>query len=622
VRLSTALLGALIAAALVAPLASAAKDDTLLVSRAPGAKGSGGDGTSYGPSVSGDGRLVAFTSEAENLLAADKSFFPDAYVRNLVTDELTLADRANGVNGAVANETAFANDISANGRYVVFSTIASNLDPAVNEPDGDASQVYVRDLTTHKTTLVSRASGATGAPGDDIGSDRASISDDGRYVAFVSFSSNLSSDDSDLSQEIYVRDLVSKTTTLVTRSIPGVKEGYDSYNGSPEISGDGRFVAFTSSRDDLYTDGTDRNNVLVADLVTGTIDLVSRASGVAGAPGDRASDDASISRDGRFVAFTSDAGNLAPGADATHPDVFVRDRQTASTTLLTSGSDAGQPADAIWGSVAGAISADGRYVAIDSNEPGLVPAAPPGDEVGQVLVRDTKTGAAALVSRASGSKGALGNDSSGDPAISGDGRIVAFDSVATNLHPDSVAAGQEDDVTTAEDVFARDVLGGTQPPGGSGAKGCPRTGNVIIGTAKRDRRAGTSATDIMYGRAGNDRLRGAGGADCIYGQTGRDRLLGQNGSDRLFGGAAADRLDGGRGSDRLKGEGGNDRLTDRRGRDRFSGGGGNDRIDARDRSRRDRRRPDSVHCGTGRHDVARVDAADHAAADCERILRR
>lgn len=158
----------------------------------------------------------------------------------------------------------------------------------------------------------------------------------------------------------------------------------------------------------------------------------------------------------------------------------------------------------------------------------------------------------------------------------------------------------------------------TSPPG---QPGCPRAGNVIIGSAASDTRTGTPTTDIIFGLAGNDVLRAAGGDDCLYGSAGDDRLFGGAGADRLFGGSGADRVFGGRGNDRLRGDAGADRLSDKRGTDHFSGGGGNDVIYARDATPRDRRRPDHVRCGRGR-DVASVDRRDRVARDCERVRRR
>jgi Ca2+-binding RTX toxin-like protein len=159
--------------------------------------------------------------------------------------------------------------------------------------------------------------------------------------------------------------------------------------------------------------------------------------------------------------------------------------------------------------------------------------------------------------------------------------------------------------------------GGT-PPGPSGPvggaskvpttqlpqPGCPIAGTQLIGTARGDRRSGTSLSDIMFGRAGNDRLAGGSGNDCLYGEDGKDRLDGGAGDDRLLGGA------------------GDDTLTDVAGTDRFDGGAGNDKINARDKARAGRKKADTVACGAGKKDVALVDKADRVAKDCEKVKRR
>ncbi len=165
-------------------------------------------------------------------------------------------------------------------------------------------------------------------------------------------------------------------------------------------------------------------------------------------------------------------------------------------------------------------------------------------------------------------------------------------------------------------------------------------GKVILGTSRSDVRIGTPKTDLIFGLGGADVLSGAGGPDCLTGQGGNDRLRGGAGDDLLAGGAGNDRLTGDAGNDELRGglgndtisgsagrdivvgEAGNDRLTDSSGRDRFSGGPGTDRIDARDASPFGRRASDSVSCGTGRFDVALVDAGDVVNRDCERVTRR
>ena len=184
-----------------------------LVSRASGAAGAKGSFGSSAAGISGDGRVVSFSSGASNFVPEDRDGFGDVYARDLQTDTTTLVSRASGVTGANSNGPSYGMSLSADGRFVAFQSLASNL----SADDGDAtSDVYVRDLQTNTTTLVSRASGASGVKGNG-GSSGASLSADGRLVAFHSVASNLSADDHDASFDVFVRDLQTGTTTLVSR---------------------------------------------------------------------------------------------------------------------------------------------------------------------------------------------------------------------------------------------------------------------------------------------------------------------------------------------------------------------------------------------------------------------
>ncbi|MGI9098517.1 MAG: calcium-binding protein [Solirubrobacteraceae bacterium] len=614
------------------------------------------------------------------------------------TDDLRLVSRAGGPTGAKGNDGSAAAALAAGGRFVAFGSNATNLHPE----DADAlSDVLVRDLQTGALVLVSRASGAGGAKGD-AGSGVPSISADGRFVAFASSATNLVAEDADPASDVFVRDLLTSTTTLVSRATgAGVKSNADSF--TPAISADGRFVAFASNASNVHPDDTDATtDVFVSDLQSGALTLVSRADGVAGAKGSSGSAAPRISADGARIAFSSNASNLDPDDPDPSPDVFVRDVRAQTTTLVSRAAGGGASNG---DSFSPTISADGRFVAFGSSASNLHPEDP--DAITDVFVRDLLTGTALLASRAGGPAGPKGNGFSDEPAIAGDGRSVTFVSNATNLHPDdtdviddifmrdiassstrlvsrasSLAKGNgfsvgpsisgtggvvtfasnsanltPDDPDTILDVFARDVpsappgpaTGPNRPPTTARPQpGCPLRGLQIVGTPRADRRSGTAGTDVLFGLAGNDVLRALAGSDCafgasgndrlfggtgndrLFGERGNDRLLGERGNDRLAGGAGNDRLGGGAGNDRLRGGAGNDlldggagadSLTDDSGRDRLTGGSGADRISARDRTRRDRRRADVVRCGRGR-DQAVVDRADRVARDCERVRRR
>ena len=180
---------------------------TTLVSRASGPGGAGGDSASTGPAISADGRFVAFESSAENLSDEDSAGTSDVFVRDLQTSTTTLASRANGPGGAGGDGTSFSPSISADGRHVAFESTADNLSA---EDDDAVNDVFVRDLQGATTTLASRAAGAGGAGGDGT-SGLPAISADGRFVAFSSDADNLSAEDADAVLDVFVRDLQAAT---------------------------------------------------------------------------------------------------------------------------------------------------------------------------------------------------------------------------------------------------------------------------------------------------------------------------------------------------------------------------------------------------------------------------
>ncbi len=236
---------------------------------------------------------------------------------------------------------------------------------------------------------------------------------------------------------------------------------------------------------------------------------MSRASGPGGAGAAAASSVPAISADGRHVAFQSDADNLsAEDADGV-ADVFVRNLRASTTTLVSRAGGAGG-AGAAAASSAPAISDDGRHVAFHSDADNLSPE--DADGVADIFVRDLRAGTTTLVSRAAGAGGAGGGDDSYGPTISADGRYVAFVSDADNL--------SAEDLNAFFNVFRRDVLGpppapaqppsaGTAPPIASVR--CAGRRATIVGTTRRDVLRGTPRPDVIVALGGNDVvLRGSG----------------------------------------------------------------------------------------------------------------
>jgi Tol biopolymer transport system component len=495
-------------ASICVPLAGAAKDDLILVSRQSESDGGlGADNDSQTPSVSGDGRYVAFRSHADNLSTEDLGpEEQDVFLRDTQANTTSLVSRQSAADGGEAGDKLSGEpSMSPDGRYVGFESLAENLSP----DDADAYwDIYLRDTQAQTTTLVSRESGPTGE-GGDAGSFSPAVSAGGSYVAFVSEADNLSEDDDKEFEDVFVRDTQENTTTLVSRKSGEEGEAGDEYSDEPSISADGRYIAFSSEADNLSDDDTDnRQDVFLRDTQADTTTLISRASGE-GAGGDADSREPSISADGRYVAFASNAENLISGDDNNDTDVYVRDTQTGATTLVSrqSAADGGALTDR--GAYEPSISADGRYVAFYSEADNL--SSIDDDEVSDVFVRDIQSETTTLVSRqAAADGGGAADDNSNEPSISADGRYVAFRSFADNL-----SAIDDDEHIN---VFLRDVLGGpvaltaptaspdTTPPGlgGSRAKSPQVLGKPLKVKVLSDEDAAVTvaATATPKGKAG------------------------------------------------------------------------------------------------------------------------
>jgi Tol biopolymer transport system component len=366
-----------------------------------------------------------------------------------------------GSGGAKLNGESSAPKISATGRYVAFATTATNLDPA----DADTlSDVYVRDLQTGATTLVSRADGPAGDKGG-AASEAPAISADGRYVAFLSKATNLGPAKLDAEVfDVFLRDLLEHRTTLVSRASDGAAA--DAGSGAPAISADGRVVAFESDATNLDARDADAlTDVFARDVRAGTTTLV---SGPGTAPRTGTSTEPSVSADGTVVAFTSTVTALHPDdddpPDTPLADVFTRDLQTGALTLASRGDgSAGEKGNDA--SDSPAISGDGRVVAFSSTATNLD--ATDTDSVADVFVRDLALHTTLVVSVGDGQASSNGDADSSSPAISQTGRFVAFTSL-TGFDPS--------DADALPDVYSREVAGArtrllSRATGVLGAKG-------------------------------------------------------------------------------------------------------------------------------------------------------
>ncbi len=360
-------------------------------------------------------------------LAAAQSRPADASPKTLQLSVSSAEQQSNNINGRMARP-----QVDANGSMVVFDSIASNLVPNDKNKSDD---VFVRDRATGKTTRVSVSS--SGKAGDDD-SSRPDISANGRYVVYDSSATNLlDTPDVNGVLDVFRYDRVAHTTMLVSESLTGGTGNASSFG--PAISANGRFVAFTSDATDLTDQPVSGGrDVLVRDMRTGETSIVSlKQDGTAAGGG---SNTPAISANGRFVTFDSFASDVVPGDTNDRFDVFRRDRLLGQTTRVSVDSNG---AEALGGdSFQAAISDNGQRVAFASEATNLV--ADDTNGVRDVFVHDASDGTTIRVSvGAGGVQGDGESDGPGirggttfGPDISGDGRYVVFDSMATNLVPD------------------------------------------------------------------------------------------------------------------------------------------------------------------------------------------
>ena len=318
-----------------------------------------GSDDSWQSSISADGRYVAFESEASNLVLGDTNLYQDIFVHDRQTGETARVSISS--EGAQANAASWFPSISSDGRYVAFTSLATNL------VVGDTNlyqDIFVHDRQTGETARVSISSEGAQA---NAGSDFPLITADGHFVAFDSVASNLVIGDTNNAMDTFVHDRQTGETRRVSVASDGT-QGNGSSVWWPSISADGRYVSFASDSTNLV-DG-DTNYCLDAflhDLETGETIRVSVASDGMQGWGD--SWQPSISSDGRYVAFSSLAANLVVGDTNLYQDIFVHDQNTGETIRVSVASD-GSQGNSI--SEIPSISANGRYVAFWSNASNLV----------------------------------------------------------------------------------------------------------------------------------------------------------------------------------------------------------------------------------------------------------
>ena len=385
------------------------------------------------PSISADGRWVSFDSDDPNAVPGDGNNARDVFLRDRSTGETRrISVRPDGTE---ANGNSFGASMSANGRYITFSSQATNL---ATGPTNSFLDSYLYDRVANTLTLLSRST----AGGEGAGASRdPKVSADGTHVVFESTANDLVAGDTGRS-DVFDYDIASGALTRVSATPGGGTADGDSRTG--DVSPGGRFATFTSEADDLVAgDLNGLSDVFVRDMQTGRTERVSVTS--AGGEANNASQNSAIDDDGCLVAFNSSASNLVAGDDRVlRVKAFVHDRCTGNTELVSRSNTGAQGAVA---DTRPSISDDGCAIGFISPDVGA------SGGVFAAVLRDRCQGRTERLDVSSSGEG--GNNFAGTPKWNGRARFVAFESAANNL-----VAG---DTNGTYDVFVRDRAT-AQPP--------------------------------------------------------------------------------------------------------------------------------------------------------------
>ncbi|NUL81355.1 MAG: PD40 domain-containing protein [Armatimonadetes bacterium] len=378
------------------------------------------------PSANLDGAVVAFVSY-DQLLPEDTNQFADVYIRGPFGLELVSKSQA----GVVGNGHSFEPSIDDAGRYIAFTSSATNL--TTFGDTNNATDVFIKDRVSGQVQWCSRTSGGVQGNGD---SSNPSMSGNSQFVAFASAASNLTAGDTNAFSDIFRFNRTANVIEMISsRAAPRVGDSF-----SPSASNDGNTIAFASDAPIAVDDNNNMTDIYVyVHGGGGTVTLASRTNG--GGIANLHSYNPSISGDGRYVAFESEASNLTVNDNDNIQDIFVRDRTLNTTTLISINQLGAKPSIGPVVNIDGtrvptgesgnpSISNNGRYVAFSANADNWVHGLFAGGSI-QVFVKDRNTGNIFLAS--ANAQGHTGEGQSDMPSISRNGGFVAFQSDAVNL---------------------------------------------------------------------------------------------------------------------------------------------------------------------------------------------
>ncbi|MHB1459428.1 MAG: TolB family protein, partial [Armatimonadota bacterium] len=316
------------------------------------------NGASSQPAISADGRYIAFSSYADNLVDTDTNLMADIFIRDIEDGTTVMVSLSS--TDEQGDENSYSPSISADGNIVAFASSSTNL---IDSDTNNTSDVFVRNIFDATTDRVSVSASGIEANYD---SHNPSINSDGTRVAFYSYADNLVADDTNIAADVFVKDLISDA--IVAASVSSDEVLGDGSSINPSISPDGEFVAFESIASNLtFGDINGLKDIFVRNLDSGTTFIVSISSG--GTQGDAESLNPSISSNGKFITFWSTASNFVAGDTNSNFDVFVRDFTNSITERI---SIATESTEANNGSGNPSISADGRFVSFTSYASNLI----------------------------------------------------------------------------------------------------------------------------------------------------------------------------------------------------------------------------------------------------------
>jgi flagellin-like hook-associated protein FlgL len=423
---------------------------------ASGGEAVGGVSNGYVMGTSPDGRWVAFSSSATNLVSGDTNALYDIFLKDLETgaiSRLSTDSSGNQASGGHSYRVTFSPD----GQSVLFESHATNL--VAGDTNGQ-EDIFLRNLQTGSVTRVSTDStGAQATGGQSYG---AIFSPDGQSMAFRSGATNLVAGDTNGTDDVFIKNLVTGVVTRVSTDATGTQAvGGASY--FPSFSPDGRYLAFSSVATNLVSGDTNGvDDAFIKDLETGAITRISTDSSGAQAVGGNTYN-VRFSSDGQFVVFESGATNLVAGDTNNQTDIFVKNLATGAVTRVSTNASGGQVM--IGNSNSPRLSPDDRFVAFYSTASTLV--AGDTNTRADIFVKDLKTGEVTRLSTNSSGAEAIGGDSR-YPIFSPDGRSVVFESAANNL-----VTG---DTNASADIFVRSFA--------TASTGIiPNLGGYIVGNA-------------------------------------------------------------------------------------------------------------------------------------------